>query len=149
MAIVSNHIAAEPEAVYAVLTDGWVYSNWVVGTSHVRAVEDAWPAVGTRLFHASGAWPLVARDETVVEEVQPGRRLVLLARGRPFGEARIEIELSRAAGGTDVRMSEIPVAGLGKWLHNPVTDALLARRNIESLARLAAISERHTTPAAS
>ncbi len=30
-------------------------------------------------------------------------------------------------------MYEAPVAGPGKWLHNPLTEALLARRNSESL----------------
>jgi hypothetical protein len=85
VATVSCHIDAEPDAVFAVLAEGWFYSNWVVGTSHVKAVEDAWPAAGSKLHHASGAWPLVARDETVVEEVQPGRVLGLLARGRPLG----------------------------------------------------------------
>ena len=27
----------------------------------MRAVESTWPAVGSRLFHASGAWPVVTR----------------------------------------------------------------------------------------
>lgn len=43
-------------------------------------------------------------------------------------------------------MSETPIAGPGKSLHNPATEALLTRRNIESLARLAALTERRTTP---
>ncbi len=146
MATVSCHIQANPDAVFAVLAEGWFYSNWVVGTSHVRAVEDTWPAAGTKLHHASGAWPLVARDETVVEVVEPGQRLVLLARGRPFGEARVRIELTPSATGTTVTMHETPVAGPGKWLHNPLTEALLTRRNTESLARLTALVERHTQP---
>ncbi|MDT0264226.1 SRPBCC family protein [Jatrophihabitans lederbergiae] len=146
MATVSCHIQANPDAVFAVLAEGWFYSNWVVGTSHVRAVEDTWPAAGTKLHHASGAWPLVARDETLVEEITPGQRLVLLARGRPFGEARVRIELTPSATGTMVTMHETPVAGPGKWLHNPLTEALLTRRNTESLARFTALVERHTRP---
>jgi hypothetical protein len=43
-------------------------------------------------------------------------------------------------------MHEAPVAGPGKWLHNPVTEAVLTRRNVETLARLTALVERHTTP---
>jgi hypothetical protein len=35
VATVSCHIDAEPDAVFAVLAEGWFYSNWVVGTSHV------------------------------------------------------------------------------------------------------------------
>jgi hypothetical protein len=144
MASVSCHIDAEPDAVFAVLAEGWFYSNWVVGTSHVTAVETAWPAAGSRLHHASGIWPLVARDETVVGQVETDRILVLTARGRLFGQARVVIELAEDAGGTAVRMHETPVAGPGKWLHNPVTDVLLTRRNTESLARLTALVERHT-----
>ena len=142
----SCRIDAGPEAVFGVLSEGWFYSNWVVGTSHVRAVEDGWPAAGSKLFHASGVWPVVARDETEVEEMQPGVLLVLLARGRPLGAARVRIELTPAGTGTTVTMHEAPVAGPGKWLHNPLTESLLTRRNTESLARLTALVERRTQP---
>jgi uncharacterized protein YndB with AHSA1/START domain len=147
MATASRVVRATPDAVWAVLADGWLYSNWVVGTSHMRAVESDWPATGSRLFHASGVWPLVARDETQVEVSEPSRRLVLIARGRPFGEARVIIEVEPDGTGTSVTIHETPVAGPGKWLHNPATEALLLRRNVETLARLAAIAERHTEPA--
>jgi uncharacterized protein YndB with AHSA1/START domain len=147
VAINHAYVAAARQAVFDVLADGWAYSNWVVGTSHMRAVEADWPAAGSRLFHASGAWPVLARDDTVVEAVEPGRKLVLTARGRPLGEARIVIELEDDAGGCRVMMSETPTAGPAKWLHNPLSEALLVRRNSESLARLAAISERRTAPA--
>lgn len=147
MAVVKRSIKASPDDVWAVLADGWLYSNWVVGTSHMRAVETAWPAVGARLFHASGVWPVVARDETKVEESEPSRRLVLLARGRPLGEARVVVELEPDGDSTQVTMHETPVAGPGKWLHNPASEAVLVRRNVESLARLAALVERHTQPA--
>jgi hypothetical protein len=80
---VTARIDATPEAVLAVLADGWLYSNRVVCTSHGRAVEASWPIV--RLHHAPGVWPAVARDETVVEDVDPGRRVMLVARGRPLG----------------------------------------------------------------
>jgi uncharacterized protein YndB with AHSA1/START domain len=142
-----RHIDAGPDAVFAVLSEGWFYSNWVVGTSHVRAVQSGWPEVGSRLYHASGVWPVVARDETVVEEMQPAQLLVLLARGWPLGEARVRLELAPSGTGTTVTMHETPVAGPGKWLSNPATEALLTRRNTESLARLAALVERHTAPA--
>jgi uncharacterized protein YndB with AHSA1/START domain len=146
MATTSTTIHAAPAAVFAVLSDGWLYSNWVVGTSHMRAVEAAWPAVGSRLHHASGVWPAVARDETVVEENDPNHRLVLTAKGRPLGEARVVIELADQGEATVVTMTETPIAGPGKWAHNPLTEALLARRNVEALARLAALVERRTEP---
>jgi hypothetical protein len=146
VATVSCLIDTDPDTVFTVLAEGWFYSNWVVGTSHVRAVQDTWPAAGSKLYHATGVWPVVARDETVVEEVEPGRLLVLLARGRPLGEARVRIELAPTGTGTTVTMHESPVAGPGKWLHTPLTEMALTRRNTESLARLTALVERHTQP---
>ena len=139
-------VDASPAEVFAVLSDGWVYSNWVVGTSHMRAVEAEWPAVGSRLFHASGAWPLVARDETTVLECDPPSRLVLVAKAQPFGQATITIELSDQAGGCRVDLTETPSAGPGRWFHNPVSEAVLVRRNVETLARLSALVERRTAP---
>jgi uncharacterized protein YndB with AHSA1/START domain len=146
MATNSRLIDVDRQRVFAALSDGWCYSNWVVGTSHMRAVESGWPAVGSRLFHASGAWPFVTRDDTTVEECEPGRRLVLRASGGPAGDARIVLELADEAGGCRVTMHETPVSGLGHWLHNPVSEAVLLRRNVESLARLAAVAERRTAP---
>jgi len=146
MATVTRVIAAAPDQVFAVLADGWTYSNWVTGPSHMRAVESVWPQPGAKLHHAAGIWPAVTRDETVAEVLIDSRRLELIARGRPFGEARVTIELIADGSGTRVTMTEVPVSGPGKWLHNPLTDALLARRNTESLARLAAIAERRTEP---
>lgn len=146
MAVVERHIAASPQDVFAVLANGWYYSGWVVGTSHMRAVEASWPAAGSRLFHASGIWPATLRDETQVEVVSPPDLLVMTARGRPFGQARIELTLTSSDAGTLARLSEAPVSGPGRWIHNPLTERLLIRRNMESLARLAAIAEQRTQP---
>jgi uncharacterized protein YndB with AHSA1/START domain len=144
MATVTGHIEATPEDVFAVLANGWYYSGWVVGASHMRAVEADWPAVGSKLFHASGVWPVMVRDETQVEEMSPAKRLVLTARGRPMGEARVEIDLAPDGAGTLVTLSESPIRGPGRWIHNPVNEAVLVRRNVETIARLAAIAERRT-----
>src|SRR6187402_2311181 len=113
MSTVSRKVEAGPDQVYAVLADGWAYSNWVTGTSHIRAVGADWPAVGSKLYHASGIWPAVARDETEVERVVPGERLDLTARGRPLGEARISIRLTAEGADTRVDLVETPSAGLG------------------------------------
>jgi uncharacterized protein YndB with AHSA1/START domain len=146
MARVERYIQAIPEDVFEVLSDGWSYSNWVVGTSHMRAVGDQWPNVGSKLFHSSGVWPAALRDETEVEEVVTNERLVMMARGRPFGEARVKVHLRLRGTGTHVVLIEEPVSGPGAWVDNPVSEMLLRRRNIEALARLAAIAERRTTP---
>lgn len=147
MATVSRVIAAPPPQVFSVLADGWAYSNWVTGTSHMRAVEARWPQPGAKLHHAAGIWPAVIRDDTVVEHLTDNTRLELTARGRPFGEAKVIIELLPVPTGTQVTMTETPISGPGKWLHNPITEKLLTRRNTESLDRLAAIAERRTHPA--
>lgn len=146
MATVTCRIAVRPSQVFAVLGDGWYYSHWVVGTSHVRAVDPSWPAVGSRIYHATGGWPLVIRDETVVEQMERDRLLVLTARGRPVGEARVVLTLTAEGNGTHVSLQETPTAGPGRWLHNPLTEAVLRRRNVETLARLTALAERRTRP---
>jgi uncharacterized protein YndB with AHSA1/START domain len=146
MAEASMLIATPPERVFEVLSDGWLYTGWVVGASHIRAVESTWPAPESRIHHAIGAWPVMLRDETKVELCDPPNRLVLLARGRPLGEARVDLRLESRQSGTLVRMLETPVSGPGKWLHNPAADALLTARNNESLARLAALAERPAQP---
>ena len=146
MAEVSSHIGVPPSRVFAVLANGWLYSGWVVGTSHMRAVEPDWPQAGSRLFHATGAWPAVVRDETQVEIMVPDRRLVLVARGGPMGEARVDISLTPEGAGTRVTLAETPIAGFGKWVHNALNEQILRRRNVETLARLAVLAEEPTFP---
>ena len=146
MATVTRYIDADPPQVYAVLANGWYYSGWVVGTSHMQAVDQAWPAKGSRLFHSSGVWPAALNDETMVDEVTPNERIVMTARVRPFGEARVELTLTAEGEGTKVTLTETPIKGPASWVHNRIADAMLHRRNEESLARLAAISEKRTAP---
>ena len=113
MSEVSCHIGVAPPVVFAVLADGWTYSDWVVGTSHMRAVDADWPAVGAKLHHAVGAWPVVMRDESVVEQVVADRMFMLTVKGRPLGEAKVTIFLQAEDGGTGVKMVETPLPGLG------------------------------------
>lgn len=146
MATVSRDMTASPEHVWEVLADGWEFVAWVVGASRMRAVDDDWPGVGSRLHHSVGVWPLLIDDDTRVLECDPGRRLVLQARAWPVGEARVELELTPIAlpggrPGCRVTMHEHPSAGPGLAMLNRVGDALLVKRNVESLARLAMIAE--------
>jgi uncharacterized protein YndB with AHSA1/START domain len=147
VATVRKHIEASPAAVYELLADGWNYSQWVVGTSHVRAVDASWPEPGSRLHHAAGVWPLVVRDRTEMRELEPTRRMLMTAKGWPFGEAEVEIVLLPQGSGTDLTISEQGTGGAGRLLRNPIGDALICRRNVESAARLAALAERRTQPA--
>lgn len=139
-------VAATPERIFAVLADGWSYPGWVIGTSHVRAVEEGWPAVGSRLFHTTGMWPFTMDDETLVEESVPPQRLVLIAKGRHLGRARVTLTLRRTGSHTRVRMAEAPLDGPGRWVHNPLTDWIIFRRTVATVGRLAAVAEARTSP---
>ncbi|MCO1580577.1 SRPBCC family protein [Crossiella sp. SN42] len=135
---VEQRIETAPGTVFAVLADGWSYASWVVGASHIRKVDAGWPAVGTRIHHSIGPWPLQVEDVTVVRELEPSRLLVLEARMWPMGKATVRLELAPTQdGATVVAMSELVDAGPGKLLPNAVQAALLRPRNREALSRLA------------
>lgn len=51
MAVVSKEIEASRADVFAILADGWLYASWVVGAAHIRAVDEGWPDVGSRIHH--------------------------------------------------------------------------------------------------
>lgn len=126
-----------PEALFAVLADGWSYAGWVVGASHIRKVDEAWPQHGARIHHTVGVWPVPIKDTTSVVRMEPDRLLELDARAWPLGRARIVIELERIANGrTRIRMSEKVVEGPGTVVPEAVQDPLLRARNRESLRRL-------------
>ncbi|MCU1484054.1 MAG: hypothetical protein JWN67_800 [Actinomycetia bacterium] len=139
MAVTSRHLDASPEAVFAVLADGWRYADWVVGAQRIRAVDDSWPAPGSRFHHRFGIGPLSIEDSTVLEAFEPPRRIVLRARARPTGVARVSIELEPAGGGTDVVLAEVPISGVAQRIDNPLLEALVALRNRRSLQRLAQV----------
>ena len=143
MAIVQRTVQAPPDRVFAVLADGWTYSDWVVGTVHIRDVDPNWPEVGSRLHHKAGPWPLSLHDKSEVLAMEPGRRLRLNAGLWPLGEAVVDIHLEPAdEGATKVIMHEDFERGPLLAVRNKLNDLVLHRRNIESLRRLADIAER-------
>jgi uncharacterized protein YndB with AHSA1/START domain len=146
MSTVSRSIKATPQRVFAELADAWMYTSWVVGAAHIRGVDAHWPAAGSKLYHKVGAWPLTVSDDTEVIEVAEPNRLVLQARAWPFGEARVELTIAPDDDGALVTMTEQPTNGPGRWLHTPIQEAFLRRRNLESLARLASIAENRPSP---
>ena len=124
MAQVERWVDATPARVFEVLSDGWLYPLWVVGTTHMRAVEPSWPKVGSLLHHAVGAWPAMLRDESEVLVCEPDRRLVLEARGRPLryragrppAHPGARRHPHRAGGGAQQRPGQVgaqPGAGVG------------------------------------
>ena len=141
LTVVERTIKADPVQVFSVMSDAWLIPVWVVGATHIRDVDGAWPAPGSRLHHKVGAWPLALSDSTAVVEYASPSRLVLQGRAYPFGEARIELDVESAAEGSRVRMGETPTHGLAYAFDNPVQRRLLRARNTESLDRLAAIAE--------
>jgi hypothetical protein len=145
--VVSRDSSASPDDIWAVLADGFTYGAWVVGASHVRAVDQSWPEPGARLHHAVGAWPLLIRDSTSVESSSTARSLLLLAHARPFGHARVLIEIEPRGPGSMLRMSEAPVSpGLRAALPRTIWAPLLRARNNETLGRLVALAERRDRP---
>jgi NAD(P)-dependent dehydrogenase (short-subunit alcohol dehydrogenase family)/uncharacterized protein YndB with AHSA1/START domain len=141
-AVVSRTVDAPPEAVWAVLSDGWLYPTWVVGASRVRAVENDWPQEGSSVHHSFGLWPAVIDDTTEVLHAEAEKELVLKARGWPVGEAHVHVTLGPdGAGGTEVRLREDAVNGPGQLLPQPVRQAAIVPRNKESLRRLAFLAE--------
>ncbi|HZA09091.1 SRPBCC family protein [Mycobacterium sp.] len=142
---VTRDIATPPQRVWDVLADGWLYANWVVGASRIRAVDKDWPAPGTRICHSVGPWPLVINDETVSEDCVPLQQLVLRAGIWPVGEARITMRLTEIPGGCRVEMDEVAIGGPPKLLPTAVQHTAFAPRNRECLWRLANIAE-HKQP---
>jgi hypothetical protein len=88
----------------------------------------------------------LVRDVTTVEQAHPDRQLVLLAKGGLLGAARITIDINPDGSGSTLTLTETPVSGPGKWVNNPLTEAITHRRNTETLTRLTALVERRTQP---
>ena len=105
-----------------------------------------WPAPGAIIHHTIGIWPVVLNDETEVESSTPLEELILLAKGRPFGGARITLRLSDSGAGCRVEMAEVPVGGPLNWVPRRLALAAAYPRNRECLARLAALAERREEP---
>jgi uncharacterized protein YndB with AHSA1/START domain len=134
-------VQAPPERVFEVLSQPRTYAYWVVGSRAIRDADDDWPAAGTRLHHTVNIGPLQLKDHTKVEEVRAGRSLQLKAKARPFGSARVKLELAPAGGGTRVTMVEDAANAPTAFVFTPLTHLLVRGRNVRSLARLAELAE--------
>ena len=144
MSTTSRPVSATPEQVWSVLSDGWLYALWVVGAARMRDVDEGWPAVGSRLHHSVGTWPLLIDDTTEVLEIEENRRLLLLARGWPAGQAHVEITLEARGTDTIITIVEQATAGPGALVPKVVQDPQLHVRNVEALRRLAYLVEGRT-----
>jgi uncharacterized protein YndB with AHSA1/START domain len=145
MAKVEQVINTTPEQVFAVLADGWTYSDWVVGTAHIRDVDPEYPAPGTRLYHKAGPWPMSVKDESAVLECEAPYLLVLKVKLWPAGAGKVRFVLTPIGDtATRVTMTENFVEGPLRWVRTKLNDLVLYRRNRESLRRLADLATRRT-----
>lgn len=133
-------VPATPERIWAVLADPASYAHWVVGSDTIRDADAGWPAPGTKIHHRVGVGPLKINDDTRVVQSTPERSLVLHARARPLGTARVILELAAEGTSTRVVMVEEPGDRLSRLLHNPFADRLMHRRNQVALKRLAELA---------
>ncbi len=146
MAVVQKLIKASPERVFAVLADGWTYSDWVVGTAHIRDVDTDWPLPGAEIHHKAGLWPVHLKDKTVSVSCDPPHELVMRPHLWPWGELTVRFRLEPiGAAATRVTLTEEFAEGPLRWARNKVNDLMLHYRNKEALSRLADIAERRQT----
>jgi uncharacterized protein YndB with AHSA1/START domain len=141
MASNQAYIHAPPTTVFAVLSDADSYGDWVVGSRTIRDADADFPAVGSRFHHQVGIPPLLLNDHTEVLENDGPSRLVLRAKTRPFGTARVELQLDADGDGTRVTMLEGAGDRPSRILLNSITDPLVHLRNRRSLDRLRRLAE--------
>ena len=137
-------IDASADTVFDVLTDPDDYPRWVVGASDIRDVDSDWPAAGTAFHHRVGLGPLTLADRTTVLEIERPRRLVLQARARPAGTARITLQLEPSGAGTRVTLVEDPGDLLTRLVFTPLVHLADRERNAASLRRLKRLAEQRS-----
>lgn len=141
MTVNTRTIDANPERVFDVLANGWLFPVWVVGASRMRDVEEQWPAVGAKIHHSVGAWPALINDSTSMLEWDPPRRVALQARMWPMGEATVTLDVEPDGAGSKITMTEVPTSGPFAKLPGPLVNFAIKARNVETLQRLAFLAE--------
>lgn len=146
-AVVERVIEAPPARVFGVFSDGWTYSDWVVGSVHIRAVDPGWPRPGTNLHHKVGAWPLSLKDKSTVLSCEEPHEFTLSAGLWPLGAAVVHFRLTAIGdGATRVAMWEDFAEGPLRWVRVKINDLLLHHRNRETLRRLSDVATRRNRP---
>jgi hypothetical protein len=141
MAVNYHFMHCEPQIVFDVLADGWVFPTWVVGASRMRGVEGHWPSPGSNIHHSFGIWPLLLNDVTSVLEWDAPMHALLKARAWPVGQAHVAMDVRERRGGCVVRMTEDVIAGPARLIPTPLIEPVTIVRNRESLRRLGFIAE--------
>lgn len=139
---ISRDVDAPARAVWDVWADGWLYPLWVVGAARMRTVDHGWPAVGTRLHHSVGNWPLLLDDRTEVLEASPPTMLRLRTHGWPAGAAEVILDVEAVdERRSRVSIREDAVDGPGSLVPKPLRQLGIGPRNRESMRRLALVVE--------
>jgi hypothetical protein len=145
MAETTRLINASPDRVFGVLADGWTYSDWVVGTAHIRDVDADWPMPGAEIHHKAGPWPLSVKDRSTSLECDPGRMLLLKIRLWPLGAGHVRFVLDPVGvNATRVTIIEYFTEGPLRGVQTKINDLALHYRNDEALRRLADLAVRRT-----
>lgn len=148
MATATISVDASAEDVFDVLSDPDSYGHWVVGSDTIRDADPGFPAKGTRFHHRVGVGPLKTNDHTEVLAVERPRLLALQAKARPFGTARVTVQLTpMGVARTEVTMTETAGDPLSHLVLNRLTAPLLKLRNVQSLRRLKRLAEARATAA--
>ncbi len=137
---VRKYTKATPTHVWAVLSDGHRYAEWVQGTKEIRDVDADWPAEGAALHYTAGVGPMTKDGETKVLRSQSLGRLELEVHAWPGGTVRVDIVIEPSGAGSIVTLEEHPLRGPARLLHNPITRLAFRARNsvmIRDLLRLA------------
>lgn len=146
-AVVERLIEAPPARVFGVLKNGWTYSDWVVGSAHIRAVDAGWPQPGSNLHHKVGTWPFLLKDKSTVLACEEPEELSLSAGLWPLGAATVHFRLFAVGDdATRIAMWEDFAEGPLRWARVKLNDLVLHHRNRESLARLAELAIRPNSP---
>ncbi|WP_431963724.1 SRPBCC family protein [Actinacidiphila sp. bgisy160] len=143
MAVRHRLVRGTREDVWAVLADGTLYGDWVVGPSSSRHSDGDWPAVGSSIEYTVRLGPVKLTGETIVRICRPPEQLELEALSGRLGTARIAFELRPWGQDTLVIVDEHPLRGPGGLAHNAALDALLQLRHRSMLGRLARAVEAH------
>jgi len=136
----NKRTSASPHQVWAVLSDGYRYSEWVQGTKEIRDVDEGWPSAGTSIHYTAGIGPITHEDTTTSRECIPLQLLELEAHAWPAGTARVGLRVSPSGTGSIITMNEHPLRGPARWIHNPLTALgfrFRVKRMLEDLVRLA------------
>lgn len=117
--------------------------TYVVGARTIRSFDPRWPEEGAVAHHTVGVAPFVLRDFTVVNTCAPPHLLVLDAKVRPLGTARITFLLKEDPVGTLLSVEESPLSGLFALpILRQITGGLIRLRNVEMCRRLRKMVDR-------